>query len=49
MEHTSNPETLASESVAIADPTLDPVTFLRSFGIEAELVAVVEAPMAPAA
>jgi hypothetical protein len=49
MEHTSNPETPASESVEIADPTFDPVALLRSFGIEAELVAVVEAPMAPAA
>ncbi|MGH8944848.1 MAG: hypothetical protein ACRDVL_01705 [Acidimicrobiia bacterium] len=39
----------AGESTGVEDPSVDPVAYLRSLGIEAELMAVVKAPMAPAA
>jgi hypothetical protein len=45
MEHKQITET----SAQTAAPIPDPVDYLRCFGIDAELVAVVETPVAPAA
>jgi hypothetical protein len=49
MEPMAITEISAGEPARVEDPAVDPVAYLRSLGIEAELMAVVEAPMAPAA
>lgn len=49
METNANTEAPKAQSVEIESQLVDPVAYLGSLGIEAELVAVVAAPMAPAA
>lgn len=49
MEPMPTTETPEEEPMHADVGLLDPVAYLRSLGIEAELVAVVEPPMAPAA